>query len=155
VNREQLIALSAIFCRAENSDEAELISKLVQGGLGEDEAERVVAFLPIAFGRVVISQVGEVRFSRTYMTEDTGREFELDAEPIYCLALEVAKESYASGILGRERFSEIATRSAELQAVNKALNAGVKVDGSETHPVLFFGYKTLGTPRGFFKRLFG
>ncbi len=155
MNRDQIIKLSTIFHGAENTEDAELISKLIENGISVEEAERFIAFLPIAFGRVIINQIGNVHFSGLYKIKENGMEFELNDEPIYRFAEEIANESYISGLVGREVFSAIATRSAELNAVNNALNEETDLNSAEFKPVLLFGYKTLGKRKGLLSGIFG
>ncbi len=153
MNTEELISLSGIFVGA-SDDDTELVESLEKRGYAQAVAERYVAFMPIAFGRVIISQVGNVGFSSLYKTSESSKEFNLNEEPIFTLASDLAVQSYEQGILEQEVFSAIASRSSEFNAVNKALNDGGVIYGATFAPVLLFGYKTLGKTKGFLRGLF-
>lgn len=153
MNIDDLINLSSIFVNAPDDDGA--LTKIVEDrGYKTDLAERFVAFMPLAFGRVVINKIGSVSFTSSYKVKEQNREFSLEEEPIYCLAYKLAFESYENGILEREVFSAIATRSAELDSVNKALNAGEDINGAKFSTILLFGFNTLGKPTNWFRRIF-
>jgi len=153
MNIEDLIKLSSVFINA--PEDEMLLTKLVEAkGYKTELAERFVAFMPIAFGRVVIKQLGEVSFTSTYIVKEDGNEYSLTDEPLYCLAQSLAVESYENGTIGREVFSAIATRSAEIGSVNKALNEGIDINGAKFSPILLFGYKTLGKKQGLFGGIF-
>ncbi|HEY6020953.1 MAG TPA: hypothetical protein VIY48_13940 [Candidatus Paceibacterota bacterium] len=114
----------------------------------------MVAFLPIAFGRVVIAHIGKINFTTRYRIQETGHSCSFSEEPIFIEAIKIATESYHTGLVPRELFSAVALRSAELDAVNKALNNGDVIDGASFNDVVFSGYKTL-CKRKWFKQLFG
>jgi len=153
MNIENLIEISDVFVEAPDEDQ-DLIVQVIEKGFSKNEAERVVGFMPIAFGRAVIEQVSEVTFSEKYKVKENSKEYSLNDEPIYCTALNLAKESYDKGVIEQATFAAIATRSAELDAVNKALNEGQDLTGAKFAPVLLFGYETLGETKGWFKRVF-
>jgi len=153
MNVDDLINLASVFVDAPDDDEA--LTKIVENrGYKIDLAERFVAFMPLAFGRVVISKIGDVSFTSNYKVKEQNQEFALNEEPIYCLAYKLAIESYEKGIIEREIFSAIATRSAELNSVNKALNAGEDINGAKFSTILLFGFNTLGKPKSWFRRIF-
>ncbi len=153
MNITDLINLSSVFLDAPNDDGA--LTKIVEGrGYKTDVAERFVAFMPIAFGRVVINKIGNVTFTSSYKVDEQNGEFSLVEEPIYRLAYELATESYDKGVLEREVFSAIATRSAELNAVSKALNSGEDINDATFSTLRLFGFKTLGEPTNWFRRIF-
>jgi parvulin-like peptidyl-prolyl isomerase len=153
MNTEDLIQLSGIFVDA-SDDDSELVEALEKQSYSQAVAERYVAFMPIAFGRVVLNQIGSINFSSLYKTSEGSKEFSLNEEPIFKLAFDLATQSYEQGILDREVFSAIASRSAEFNAANKALNDGADINGATFAPVLLFGYKTLDKKKGFFRGLF-
>jgi hypothetical protein len=149
---DDLINLSEIFVDAPD-DEA--LTKVVESkGYKKELAERFVAFLPIAFGRIVIAQIADVSFTLNYKVKETSNEYSLTNEPIYNLAHDLAVESYEKGRITREVYSAIALRSAELVAVNKALNAGEDINGANFSTIVLFGYKTLGKSNNWFRSIF-
>ena len=60
MNIEKLIELSEVFLDAPE-DDAELVHIVEGKGYDKNFAERFVAFMPLAFGRVVIDQLGTVK----------------------------------------------------------------------------------------------
>ena len=150
---KDLITLSEIFLNASEED-GDLVRIVEQKGYKTVDAERYVAFMPIAFGRVVINRIGKVSFSSLYKIKENSRVYSLEKEPIFCMATDLAIKCYEQGIVDKEVFSAIATRSAELNAVDKALNAGDDINGAEFAPIFLFGYKTLGKKKRWFSHLY-
>ncbi len=148
---EQLLQISQYFAAAAGKDDGDLINMLMEAGHPREFAERLVAFLPIAFGRVVIAHIGEMDLSDEYLVTETNSRHSLLNEPVYTSALAFATGAYQSGILSRDCFSAVATRSAELSAVNRALNKGADLHGASMGPVVLFGYETFGR-EGWLKR---
>lgn len=91
----------------------------------EAEIAALIEFVPLAFGRSLLDGMG-IQFEDYYVRIDAeGRERvrrKLADEPVYAAALKLAPIVLQS--MGQEAFVAIATRSAELEAVNNALNAG-------------------------------
>ncbi len=154
MTRDELIQAARHFVGATEKDDSEIVATLIEDGLGLAAAERVAAFLPIAFGRVVLSHLAKITFTTDYVIHETGQTRSLSSEPIFTAALALATESYHSGILAKETFSAIATRSAEMAAVSKAMNDGADVNGASLRSIEFSGYKTLGKS-GWLLRVFG
>ncbi len=144
MERGQIVQVAQYFVDASSIEDGDLVEVLISTGLARDVSERLVAFLPIAFGRVVIAHLARVSFTTDYRIKETGKVLPLSGDPIFVEALKLATESYHSGIVSREVFSAVALRSPELLAVNKALNEGADVNGASFHTVEFSGYKTLG-----------
>ena len=113
MNQVILKQLAHMFLDVQGKDNEDLITMVEQHGYARDMAERYVALLPIAFGRVVMQAVGHVTFSETYKISAESDEYDLREEDIYVQALQLAIANYESGELGRERFTAIASRSAE------------------------------------------
>ena len=99
-------------------------------GVEPQLAQELVSFVPMAFGREVVEQLG-VKCSDNYLMHNMLD----DSEKEMPLAMEMAF-AWAKGLIGEYRnsacneiFKLIAGRSAELDAVNNALNGGVTVEG--------------------------
>jgi hypothetical protein len=142
---DKLIKFTDYFANALGKDDEVIVQEMVRRGEPLEVAERVVVFLPIAFGRVVISHMANVTFSEEFKVRETNQFGSLLNEPIYVEALKLACESYHSGTIPREVFTAIATRSHEIDAVNKALNESVDINGAKFSPVVIFGWRTFGT----------
>jgi hypothetical protein len=92
---------------------ADLVADLQRAGV--PHADRAVALLPIAFGRLVLD--GLVALPATF--HDGQREIPFAEDPLYRAAEELARTQVRHGDI-----DDIAFRSAEVAAVNQALNAG-------------------------------
>jgi hypothetical protein len=120
----------------DNQIEQELRGRGIEAGLAED----LVAFAPIAFGREVLQQLG-VKYSDLYrlhsLTDGSEREMSFANEMAY---------AWARAMIGlyrtperNEVFKLVATRSAELAAINNALHSGVPGDelsGGNLAPII-------------------
>jgi hypothetical protein len=115
-------------------DDRSVVTDLIERGVAFEEAEWLVALVPIAFTHVLFEQGGPT-FASTYqcMGED-GRvspEYPLADEPIYLRAVGAARRA------GRETMTAIASRSAELNVINQLLSPGSRLeDLALTPPVL-------------------
>ncbi|MFC5235426.1 hypothetical protein [Pseudonocardia zijingensis] len=104
--------LEAFRDRSDAADE-ELIDGLRAAGV--PHAERAVALLPIAFGRLLLD--GLVTLPATFFDGD--REVAFADEPLYVAAAQLARTQRQPADI-----DPIALRSAEVRAVNQALHAG-------------------------------
>jgi hypothetical protein len=97
----------------------------VRLGLSRDQAERIVAFVPLAFGRQLLSSSGAT-FSDTFEIHDrdTGRRVRgtLGTEPLYRAAV-----GYAAEHLEHDALTVIGERSAEVRAARKLLPEGASI----------------------------
>jgi hypothetical protein len=100
-------------------DDEAVIARLVAENHVERDARLAVAFLPLAFGRALLGPLG-VELAATAMLGDV--EIVLAGDPLYRAAAEHATQVHESG--PSELFRALALRSAEVSAVNQALNAG-------------------------------
>lgn len=136
--RDKIIELSSIFLVDTTDDQ--LVSMIVAKGITLEIAERIVALLPIAFGRAVLERLGNLILPDAFVVKETGKQYRLSDEPIFNEGRQLA----ASGLLETGIVSAIAMRSAELRAANKALTEGVSLhDGKFGAPVIW-GFQTLG-----------
>ena len=104
-------------------DPGVLAGWLILAGLTKQEAHDAQRFIPLAFGREVLNGTG-VTLPDTYVRADANGQQEraLKDEPFYTEAMRLAPAIASE--LGMEVFSAVAFQSAELHAVNNALNAG-------------------------------
>ena len=115
-------AIPVFVAHRHSADEA-LIDALIATGRSRAEAERLLVFMPIAFARVVLNDLG-VMFPGTYRLRTASGELvsrRFMAQPVFYAATAVAKMGH-----DRETFLAVAGRSAEFKGVNRALNDGAR-----------------------------
>jgi|HubBroStandDraft_1064217.scaffolds.fasta_scaffold317370_2 hypothetical protein len=121
-------ALSVIRSSPGLDDEA-IFERLVSSGIEPSLADRLQAFLPMAYTRLLLEKSG-ARFSDCFEEEMPDGEVTqrpLSSEPAWNASITFARAEIARGISAQDLFS-VAGRSAELDAANQALNAGRKLD---------------------------
>src|SRR5688500_1723640 len=92
---------------------------------------RLVEWLPEAFGIVFIPHLAGLNLPTTFSAQTrSGKwmEVEFQAEPIFSTAVRIGMEMYHSG--PRDTFKNVVLRSSVVDAVNKALNENVSIDGA-------------------------
>jgi len=126
VSVSQAVGLIAEMKDAEDEAIRERLRAL---GASVAQADRLVAFIPMAFGRVLLRSM-PIRFSDTVVIADAAgkprRESRLDEEAVFVEARRLAEAAVTEGTLGQEAFSAVALRSAEVDVVNQGLNAGAQ-----------------------------
>ncbi|HKQ71374.1 MAG TPA: DUF6348 family protein [Polyangiaceae bacterium] len=117
------LTLAAFAANPETSDD-EVCRLLASVGIPAVLARSLVVLTPLAFGRALLHGIG-AEFAATFVRDD-GRgnyvdEAELIDYPYFAEALDFARNE-----VGRGELETVALRSAEVQAINAALNAGQK-----------------------------
>jgi hypothetical protein len=108
-----------------SSDPSILVIWLIRAGLSREEAHDAVRFIPLAFGRQILSGMGvslEDSYVRVSTSDGAREEKALAGEAFFREALTAAPILAAE--LGGEVFTKVAMLSSEFQAVNQALHAG-------------------------------
>jgi len=115
---------------------------LIIARLKRPDVERVIEFVPLAFGRSLLDGMG-IQFEDYYIRLDRdGNERlrrDLKDEPIFEAALKLAPIVMQQ--LGQDAFMSIAMRSSELQATNEALNHGASPAGLQASPPVMQWYE--------------
>jgi hypothetical protein len=122
-------AVARMVERAALDDDA-LQDALATDDFSRTDAERLVAFAPLAFGRALLARF-PVRLPDSAIIVDARgerREIRLAEEPFFAEAQELARDAYDRGTMTREEFAAIALRSAEVKALNDALTQGAKAE---------------------------
>ena len=133
VTHQELISqtLEAYASSAYDSED-DIVGALCLSGVTRLVAERLVALVPLAFGRVLISHIEKLEFP-TYaiLTARDGspQSCDLRSDEIFRAALEMATAMYHEG--PRRLLQAAATASSEVAAVNQALNAGSRLAGGQ------------------------
>ena len=155
IDKYKLKEILPTFLKMKDLDDSALCKAIEEFGCGKECAERIAAFLPSAFCRIAFSHHFDIRFPESYTIDGAKKEIFYKEEPIYKIGIELASEIYHHQPELSEIFNSVVTRSAECDAINKALNAGAKLSGSRLSPTNYFGYETLGKRRGIISKLFG
>jgi len=129
MNLEQSLDLAlTVFTQYESSDWKSLESAMYAAKMPKLHAERILEFMPIAFGRVLMRDSG-VEFQGTYERRKpgakSGREFQIGANQIYVESVAYAKRQ-AKRESGMEVLTAVANRSPELKAIQDKVNEGVE-----------------------------
>ncbi len=124
--KDEIAQAVKLFLADPSASEPELVARL-SAALGDDNlAGRLVEFVPLAFGRVILTRLGVQlpdHFIRMLDHDQFSKPCPLDAEPLWRPALVFAKE--AKNQMSKEDFFAIAGRSAEVDAVTSACAAGL------------------------------
>jgi hypothetical protein len=143
-----VVGVAAFHEGAEPPTDDEVFYRLRSAGVQEWLAERLVAFLPLAFGRRVLPGVtladtfidGDAVVAGDSVDGDSlgggpvvggGTERLLASEPVFLAAAAAAE------IAGRDDIERIGLRSAEFHVVNQALHAGAQMTDLVIKPVRF------------------
>jgi hypothetical protein len=127
----------------EASDE-ELVRLLTSAGWPLVEADLAVSFLPIAFGRLALKELGISEYADRFEAKNARGKwvsYRLSTNPVFQAAARLAAAAVVHGTLTREQFKAIAARSAELNAASKALDAGSSIAGGRFGPVALIGVR--------------
>lgn len=120
----------AIIRELPNASDEEVFCTLVRAGFERQYAARLVEFLPMAYGRMVLGK-GGARFSDMFqrMTARGGLTAErpLSSEPVWAEVVSFAKAEASRGV-SKEDLLLVAGRSAEVDAANQLLNRGSKLE---------------------------
>lgn len=124
-HKELVTRTLAAYANSAYESEDDIVSDLCSAGVARLLAERLVALVPLAFGRVLIAHIEEVHFamSAVLTTRDGSlKSCDLGTDKIYQSALEIATVMFHEG--PRHLFQAAATASAEVAVVNQLLNSG-------------------------------
>ena len=103
-------------------------------------AQRIIDWLPEAFGFILVGHMGNLTLPTTFQARDTAGdwvEIPLSKEPILAEALDLASRVFHNG--PKDVFSSLALRSAVVDVVNNALNAGASLEGARLAPLAMHG----------------
>jgi hypothetical protein len=116
--------------------EDDIYTMMREAGIPDPVADRAFKFTQIAWGRVFLGSFG-VRFSPDYLcfnaVGDVVESGLLREQPYFAAAMSLARR-YAN----TPAFQRLAVMSADVNAVNKALNAGSKAENLVTSPAALF-----------------
>lgn len=118
-------------------DDAGHVRALVERGVEPTEAELLVALIPLAFGRVLVEHLGLGFAPVAELHPRSGgapRTLRLEDDPLFTEATWLAERARDQGTLTRDQFVSLALRSAEVDALGQALDAGAQPADLELSP---------------------
>ena len=131
MNLEQSLDLAlTIFTQYEHSNWKSLETAMYATKMPKLHAERILEFMPVAFGRVLMRDSG-VEFQGIYERRKpgsgVGREFQIATNQVYVASVAYAKRQ-ADSTSGIEILNAVANRSPELKAIQDKVNEGVEAE---------------------------
>ena len=139
VSEAQIVLAAGIIAETWDLGDEAQVTALEQGGFDEGQARRLVALLPMAFSRPILEELGISNFvSKVTVSKPDGTVLnaELTRQPEYVEGLKLARAHRSKAVMNHEVYTLIASSSADLNAVDNALNAGADVAGATIAPSL-------------------
>ena len=133
MERSRILQAVKLLSKHTNLEAAKQVSELSSAGFSTIEAHLLVALVPTAFGWTALEKFGITDFAPSISapTRAGGRvDIPLKELPLFDEALALAREHCRSGILDHEEYKRITNRSAEVNALSRALNEGADVKGA-------------------------
>jgi hypothetical protein len=130
--------------RPDRSDD-DIVQALVRDGVAKVDAELLVRFVPAAFTWVLLRKMGVSSFPCTFIVYDREQrpvELPIASEHYFTSALLIAYDVTTHGFsarISRAAFESVVSRSAEMAAANKALEAGEDLAGGTRGPPVLLG----------------
>jgi hypothetical protein len=167
MERARLLQAVELLSKHTSLDDKSLVGELSNAGFSALEARLLVVLVPTAFSRPLLEKAGITSFAPSISapTRAGGRvDIPLRTWPVYAEAVALAREHYRSGILDQDAYKRVTLRSAEVNALNKALNEGEDVRGATIASAIVWtcaedlGYEPQSQPetaKPWWKRFFG
>lgn len=133
-----------IMAQHPTADDDAFVEMLVGKGVQPLDAELLLAFVPSAFAWTLFKKMGLQKFPNTFFICDEHehhQEYGLSSQHYFAAALNLAWNVVTHGytaFINKSVFQAIATRSAELNATNSALNAGERVEDLTLLPLTLY-----------------
>lgn len=139
-----LRVVEMIAAEPDRSDD-QFVTALVQEGIAKVDAELMIRFVPTAFTWALLRKMGVSTFPSTFVVfdkKDRPVELPIANEHYFTSALLIATDVMAHGFTDRvskPAFESIITRSAEMDAANKALAAHGDLSDATIGPPVLIG----------------
>ncbi len=117
------------------------IKELTLFGFSPIEAEKFFFFIPLAFGRKILTILGMAAFPNECLIDTVDKkQFKifLNDESIYICAVNMADKSFSENYLPVEIFQPVSLWSSELNVANEALKQGSDIKGGTFAIPIFF-----------------
>jgi hypothetical protein len=147
--RNDVLTTIGVMAGNPDASEGEIVDFLRCLGYDDLQAEILVAFIPLGLGRAVIRRLPvetpiDLSDCVWVLKGDRQLEIPLRQVPEFVEALRLGEETFTTGIIPTEEFSQAVRFSVELNAISKVLNAGSTV-ANVAAPILL----RLGDATGF------
>jgi hypothetical protein len=131
MDKGELIRAATILAESRDLGDEAQAEKLVAAGFDES-AYRLVAFLPSAFARPVIEELGATVTGVASTPAEDGSWFDvvLEDQPKYRAALALAREHRRAAVIPNHVFVAIVEATSEVDAASNALNAEKEMRGA-------------------------
>ena len=139
-----LLALEAIEEQPEDSEDEELLECLERRGISSADATRLLALLPVAFGRAALQQKGVVAFNDEVLVGHPGGKntrIRLTDQPLYVAGVRVGVVHLHHGSAPPNAFYRLANSSAEVKLALAALKDGQPPEQIYGGSTVFYGYE--------------
>ena len=127
-----------------NGDRNNAVDRLTEEGFSRVAAGLRADLVPMAFGWVLLKKMGVKNFPSELELSDTGEKVKVSDSHVFTTALGFALEVFEKGyteIFSKSVVEMLVSQSAEVNALNKALNAEPELDLSEVSlSSSLFGY---------------
>ena len=136
--------MDALPLLADDLDEDEVAAALQQQGYSRRDAEKLTMFVPSAFSWVVLKRLGIASLPNHFIAfdeDDSAVKVPVVDQHYFTAALTLAYETFEHGwstAVPRSTFERVAGRSAEMDAVNQALELEGSVEGATIQPLQLF-----------------
>jgi len=141
---ENQVLLTARAYLLADGDRDIAISNLIKDGFSELAASLRVDLIPMAFGWCLLKKMGVTKFSSEFNLQDTGEQVMVADSHVFIAALGLARDIFENGyteIFSKQLVEMLVSHSAEVDALNKALNSMPDLELSEvTLSSSLFGY---------------
>lgn len=137
------------------AQDGEIIHALTHAGFTQLEADLLMAFVPLAFSRPIMEELGVAHFVDTVSAKNRSGEWTevpLASQVVYQAALLFAREHRRVGLIDNDVFKVLALRCSQLAAVSNALNAGADVRGATVATALIGIHAEDLAPGSWFRR---
>ncbi len=117
-----------------NGDRDEAVVNLTKDGFSELAAGLRADLISMAFGWCLLKKMGVTKFPSEINMSDTGEKVKVSDSHIFTTALSLAYDVFENGytdIFSKRVVEMLVSQSAEVNALNKALNSTPELDLSE------------------------
>jgi hypothetical protein len=133
MERNRLLQAVELLSKHASLSDKSMVTELSNAGFSALEAHLLVVLVPTAFSRPLLEKAGITAFAPTISAPTRAGgwvDIPLRTWPVYAAALALAREHYRSGILDQDAYKRVTLRSAEVDALTRALKEGEDLNGA-------------------------